>query len=653
MTKRRWLHSLTIVALLSLSTGWCVAQETIAQPATIKAEGIPPIPATIMQDLERYSNTRTAGLVEWHPVKREMLISTRFGNAAQLHRVAMPGGARQQVTFLNEPVAGGSFEPTAGRYLLYLRDVGGTERYQIFRQSLEDGRSTMLTDGKSRNSGPRWTKDGSRIAFTSTRRNGRDTDIYIMDPRDAASARLIHEVDGGGWNVRDWAPDGKRLLVGRYTSINESALYLLDVESRAIIPLAGEGERAAYASAVFTHDGKGLYLTTNRDSEFRQIAYMDLATRKLRMLRPEIRWDVDSLALSKDGAYLAYVVNEDGIDRLHVMETANLREVPLPALPAGVMGGVEWHNNSRELGFALSHARSPSDAYSIDVKTRKLERWTLSETGGLDPERFSEPELVRWKSFDGLPISGFLYRPPPAFQGPRPVVISIHGGPESQSRPGFRGVFNYWLNEMGVAILYPNVRGSSGYGKTFLDLDNGMKREDSVKDIGSLLDWIATRRDLDKDRVMVTGGSYGGYMTLATMVHYANRIRCAVDVVGISNFVTFMKNTESYRRDLRRAEYGDERDPAMRDFFETIAPANYPEKFTKPILIVQGKNDPRVPVTESEQMVAAIRNKGGTVWYLEAADEGHGFRKKSNSDYQFAATVLFMQQFLLEGGAAH
>jgi dipeptidyl aminopeptidase/acylaminoacyl peptidase len=261
------------------------------------------------------------------------------------------------------------------------------------------------------------------------------------------------------------------------------------------------------------------------------------------------------------------------------------------------IGGLEWHNNGRDLGLAFTSARSPADVYSVDVTTGKL---------------------VLRTSFDGRTISGFLFKPAARFTGARPVIVEIHGGPEGQSRPGFQGRDNYFLDELGVAVLYPNVRGSTGFGKTFVKLDSGMLREDSVKDIGALLDWIPTRPDLDASRVMVTGGSYGGYMTLAVATHHDARIRCSLDVVGISNFVTFLQNTEAYRGDLRRAEYGDERDPAMREFLLRTAPANNAQKITKPLFVVQGKNDPRVPYTESEQMVATVKKNGGPVAFMKA-----------------------------------
>jgi dipeptidyl aminopeptidase/acylaminoacyl peptidase len=330
------------------------------------------------------------------------------------------------------------------------------------------------------------------------------------------------------------------------------------------------------------------------------------------------------------------------------MDTATYKDIALPGLPAGNISNARWHSNASDLAFAVSSVRTPSDVYSLDVRAGMVTRWTMSETGGVDTSSFREPETIHWKSFDGLTVSGLLYRPPSSFSGPRPVILNIHGGPEGQSRPGFLGASNYLINELGVAVIYPNVRGSTGYGKKYVNMDNGMKREDSVKDIGALLDWIATQKDLDASRVMVMGGSYGGYMTLASMTHYNDRFRCALDVVGISDWVSFLEHTESYRRDLRRAEYGDERDPKMRDFLATISPRANAKKITKPMMIVAGKNDPRVPYTEGAQMAAAIKSNGGSAWYLLADDEGHGFSKKKNRDFQFFAMVKFIQEYLLK-----
>jgi dipeptidyl aminopeptidase/acylaminoacyl peptidase len=418
---------------------------------------------------------------------------------------------------------------------------------------------------------------------------------------------------------------------------------------KTLITPKGGAEKISYEGGEFSKDGKGIYTTTDKDSEFHRLAYIDLATKQHTYLSDQIKWDVDDFALSPDGKTIAFATNEDGISRLHLLDTKSRREKTAPPLPAGIIGGLRWHENSRDLGFTLNTARSAADVYSLDAQTGKVERWTESETGGLNASNLPDPQLVRWPSFDGKTISGFLYMPPAGkFKGARPVIINIHGGPEGQSRPTFLGRGNYFLNEMGVAVIFPNVRGSTGYGKTFLALDNGMKREDTYKDIGALLDWIKTQPELDAGRVLVTGGSYGGHMTFAVATRYSDRIRASLPVVGISNLVSFLERTEAYRRDLRRVEYGDERDPAMREFMTRTAPLNNAKNITKPIFVVAGGNDPRVPVNEAEQMVRTVRANGTSVWYLMAKDEGHGFAKKKNQDFQFYATVMFVRENLLK-----
>jgi dipeptidyl aminopeptidase/acylaminoacyl peptidase len=411
------------------------------------------------------------------------------------------------------------------------------------------------------------------------------------------------------------------------------------------------GEKVAYGTAVFSKDGKHLYLTSNQNSEFQRLGRLDLQTNGFEPLTDKIDWSVELISLSADGSQLAFVTNEDGISRLYLLDTASNQYSQVSGLPDGVISTLAWHPDNRTLAFTISAADAPSDVFSVDSRSKTIERWTESETGGIPAESFAKPELVKWPTFDGRTISGFLYRHRSKPAKKLPVIINIHGGPEAQFRPIFLGRYNYFLNELGIAMIFPNVRGSDGYGKTFLDLDNGMKREDSVQDIGALLDWIKSRPDLDSDRVMITGGSYGGYMTLACSFHYADRIRCSLDVVGISNFVTFLEHTESYRRDLRRVEYGDERDSAMREFLLRISPLNNISKITKPLFIVAGQNDPRVPVAEGQQMVDALRNRGQIIWYLVAKDEGHGFAKKPNADFQFYASVKFVEDYLLTTGA--
>lgn len=624
----------------------------VTPPSTLVADGVPAVPAALAASVRRYTESRAAGLADWHPTRRALLVSTRFGNTPQIHEVAAPLGARRQLTFFDEPITGASYEPTAGRYFVFAKDVGGNEFGQLYRYDVATGAVTLLTDGgRSQNGGVRWSTAGTRMAYASTRRNGADRDLYVMNPLDPRGDRRVLQVSGGGWAVSDWSPDDRQLVVSEYRSVNQSVLHLVDVATGRRTPLLpAERDTVAYGGALFARDGRGIYLTTDKGAEFQRLAYLDLATRRLTTLTADIPWDVEDFDLSRDGRTVAFVTNEAGASRLYLMDTGGRRPRAVAGVPAGVAGGVRWHPGSREVAFTVSSARSPSDVYSVDRATGRATRWTDSELGGLVAAELVEPTLVRWPSFDGREITGFYYRPPARFAGKRPVLINIHGGPEGQSRPGFQGRTNYYINELGVAVIYPNVRGSTGYGKTFVKLDNGVRREDSVKDIGALLDWVARQPELDAARVMVTGGSYGGYMTLAVATTYNDRICCSLDVVGISNFTTFLKNTESYRRDLRRAEYGDERDPRIRDFFERIAPLNNARRITKPLFVVQGGNDPRVPRTEAEQMVARVKQNGSPVWYLMATDEGHGFRKKGNADYQFYATTQFVRQYLLREG---
>jgi dipeptidyl aminopeptidase/acylaminoacyl peptidase len=642
----------TLAAVLCLAAlpTLTLAQDTpIAPPESLIVDGVPKIPATLAETAGRYASFRTAGLADWHPTRHEMLIATRFAETPQLHLVAMPGGARQQLTFYPDAVTNGRFHPAAGDYIVFSKDIGGGEWYQLYRYDMKTGDVTLLTDGKARNLMGPWSSSGDLLAYMSTRRTGKDTDLWVMNPADPKSDHLLLQLTGGGWRPEDWSPDDKKILLLEELSINESYLWLVDTATGQKTELTprNTAEKVSYGEARFSKDGKGIYVTTDKDSEFHRLAYIDLETKQPTYLTTPIHWDVETFDLAHDGKLLAFVTNEEGVSVLHVRDTSNGKELPLPRLPSGVMGAVRWHKNGQELGFSLNNSRWPGDCYSVDVTTGKVERWTTSETA-VKSEGFPQAELIRWKSFDGKMISGFLYKPPAKFIGKRPVLVVIHGGPEGQSQPTFLGRQNYLLDELGIALIYPNVRGSTGYGKTFSLLDNGFKREDTYKDINALFDWIATRPELDSDRIAVTGGSYGGHMTLAVSTFYSDRIRCSVDVVGMSNLVTFLEHTEAYRRDLRRVEYGDERDPKMREFLEKIAPMNNIEKIKKPMLVVAGKNDPRVPVSESQQIADALKKQGTPVWLMIAGDEGHGYRKKPNQDFQFYATVEFLQEYLLQ-----
>ncbi len=615
-------------------------------------EGIPEIPDYVKERMLQYQNVRSAAVRDWLNDGNGLLISTRFSETNQLHKIMKPGGARQQITFFDEPISGAKMQPVKDKKaLVFGKDVGGSEFYQLFYFDMETGKNKMLTDGKSRNGMALWNNKGDQFAFASTMRNGKDYDIYTMDPTTNESTKCILE-KGGVWFPVDWSKDDSQLLVLNYISINESYYYILNIKSGNLEQINPSKEQISYGNAQWSQNSNGIYITSDKESEFTRLWYYDIAKKTLTNLTKDINWDIEGFEISPNGSLLAFVSNEDGNSKLYLLDTQTQKYKSIPGIPPCGMGGLIFDPSGKRLALTLNTAQTPSDVFVLDIETLEMEQWTFSEVGGLNTDTFVKPELIHYPTFDKVDgkqreIPAFFYKPENA-TGPLPVVIYIHGGPESQYTPYFSSTFQYWINELGVAIIAPNVRGSAGYGKSYLKLDNGFNREKSVQDIDSLLDWIENQPELDASRIAVYGGSYGGYMVLASMFQFNDRLKCGVDVVGISNFVTFLKNTQEYRRDLRRAEYGDERDKKMNEFLESISPTNHVEKIQKPLLVVQGFNDPRVPVTESEQMVEKIRENGGTVWYLMAKDEGHGFKKKSNSDYYRNSVILFLEQFLLK-----
>ena len=412
-------------------------------------------------------------------------------------------------------------------------------------------------------------------------------------------------------------------------------------------PIGDHSAEISYGGAEYAPDG-ALWVTSDEGSDVQRLGTIDAATGRFTPVATGIPWDVSDFDISPDGRFIAFVTNEAGISKLRLLDPRTGRSRIVGGLPAGTLGGLEvapWG----AVGFSFASARSAADAYSVDPVTLAVTRWTRSETGGLDASVNVEPELIEVRSFDNERVSGFLYRPDPArFPGRRPLIVNIHGGPEGQSRPGFQGRNNYLINELGIAIFYPNVRGSTGYGKRFVSLDNGPAlRENSVKDIGAFLDRLQGDPRLDRTRFAVTGGSYGGYMCYAAAIRYGDRLRAANCVVAISNWVTFLENTQSYRRDLRRVEYGDERDPAQRAALLAISPMTRVSELRIPLMVVTGGNDPRVPASEADQMVRAVRAAGRPAWHLLGQNEGHGFAKKENQDYQFWVSLMFWQANLL------
>lgn len=617
------------------------------KPAAIQTQDVPVVSAEVVEKLSQYQNTRAAAFRGWAPDGNGMLISTRFGNAAQLHWVTQPGGRREQLTFFDEPVAGRFLPQVSDGALLLSVDRGGNENAQLWLLDRRKFQTTLLSDGKSRNLVQAWKRDGSAVIVASNRRNGKDMDLYRVDPRHPDSFELLMEVNGQSWEADDWSADGKSLVLRRYVSINESYAALFDVEAkqRTDLPMPIDG-KVAIGQLAFSPEGRAIYVTTDAGSEFLRLARLDLATREWHWLSNGLNWDVDEVEVDSRSGLVAFLINDNGMSRLFVWNPATCVRCEM-TLPLCVASGLEFSLDGAALGLTLARPDAPAEAYSLRLADGELTRWTFSEVGGLAPASFVAPTLIQFPSFDGRKIPAFYFKPRAAKPGEKlPVLISIHGGPESQYRPIFTAVTQFWANELGLAVLHPNVRGSAGYGKTYLQLDNAEKREDSVKDIGGLLDWVAQQSDLDPSRVAVIGGSYGGYMVLATLTNFGDRIKAGIDNVGICNFITFLEKTAPYRVDLRRAEYGDERKPEMRAVFERIAPLHNTDKIKSELLVIHGRNDPRVPFFEAEQIAAKVRAGGHTVWTVFADNEGHGFAKKENSDYQRAVEAMFLKRHL-------
>lgn len=655
--------------------GTGAAGPVLNPPAALRVEGVPPVPARIVESFQRYADVAGHDFVDWHPVRPEMIVSHRPPGASttQIFRLRGPGAALEPLTQGSERVVDAEWEPVQGRYIVFERDSGGDEAAQVYRLDPETRAETRLTAPGERHAIAGWLRRSGQLIVSSVpldrtaaagRRDTVSTRFTAIDPLapSGQGGRVLAELPGPGWFGFTPSPDETLAAVTRYRSPTDSEVWLVHLtgpqagERRRLLPAEGDGTRAAHVVNDWAPDGRSLYIVSDRASEFQELMRLDLARGALQRLTGHIPWDVTASDTSAPGAPIAVAMNVDGQQTLRLFERTVERrfdrtfdqtggtELALPALPAGSVTGLRFHRGTGQLALVVNSPQGPGQVHVLDVRSGQHTPWTTPAVpAGLDLTQVPDQQIVRWASFDGRTISGVLSLPPARFTGRRPVLMVMHGGPASQSKQGWNGRLNYFLLERGIALFEPNVRGSSGYGKTFLDLDNGRLREDSVKDMASAIDWTATHPRLDPTRVVVMGGSYGGYMALAAATRLGDRIAGAYSMVGISNFVTFLENTESYRRDLRRSEYGDERDPLMRQFLTDISPLSHTDAVNKPLLVAQGRNDPRVPWTESEQMVRRLQARGAPVWYLLAGDEGHGFTKRANADYALATLVMFLE----------
>src|ERR1700722_372214 len=505
-------------------------------------DNIPEPAAGLSEKLDAYLGARQATPLGFSP-KGQLLIATRFGDVDQLHLVEQPGSERRQLTFLREPITQAVFSPDPGHSTyVYVEDEGGNEKTQIYYQRLGEPGAKLLTDGKSLNGGLVWSNAGREVAYFSTARDGVSYDIDIAEPEGGTLSRLAVTGDAAAWYPLDWSPDDRKLLVLKYLSISEAYLYVVDLATGQKREVDPSPSKIGIAGAKFSRDGQGIYFISDRDSEFAQLRYVNLFTGEKTVISGRLSWDIEELAIARDGHYLAYISNEAGIDKLNVLDLRAHQDLIPPKLPAaGIINSLSFDVEGGRVAFGFAAPNRPRDAYVFDIAANQLEAWTHSEPGAVDLAKFVMPRLARFPTFDRedgrireVPV--YVYEP--STPGAHPVLITLHGGPESQFRPGFDPFLQYVVNELGIAVVAPNVRGSSGYGKSYLALDNAMLREDAVKDVGALLVWLSLQKGYDAKHVVVSGGSYGGYLTLAALVNFSDRLRGGVDVSGIADFVS-------------------------------------------------------------------------------------------------------------------
>jgi dipeptidyl aminopeptidase/acylaminoacyl peptidase len=641
---RSFLLSLLAAPLFAAGVAW-------SAPAIVRGnvilEGVPEPSAPTadkVDKLDAYLSAREAR-PQGFTAKGQIVIATRFGEGDELHVVDQALGARRQMTFIREPVLRGAFSPDPNHNaFFYSADLGVDGTAQLYYQRVGDPTARRLTDGKSIAGGALWSASGREIAFSAIARDTGSCDIDIIDPDSGALPRLAAGNECA--DPLDWSTDDRKLLLRRHVSAYEQSLYILDLgtgQKREVDPSPAKG---AIANAKFSRDGTGVYFISNRDGDHARLRYVNLFTTEKNDISGRGDVDVEQFALSKDGHYLAYVTDDGGADKLNLLDLRAHQDLVPPRLPVpGVLDSLSFDSDSKRLLFSLAAANQPRDAYVLDVAGNRLEPWTASEAGPLDRTKFVVPRLSQFPTFDRmdgksreLPV--YIYEP--ASPGVHPVLIVLHDGPDARFRPTFDPWIQYVVNELGFAVLAPNVRGSTGYGKTFGALARGEQREDAIKDVGALLVWLALDSHFDKTHVIVSGTGYGGYMALAALVNYGERLRGAVAMAPITDFIAFVGGTAPESRGAAREEYGDERDADGRMFLRRISPLINADRITRPVLIAHGKNDRGAPIAQSDQLVNRLRVRNQTVWYLKATDEGGSFARWQNREAYYRTFAEFL-----------
>lgn len=654
------------ICFLALTLAAC---ETVQHSRIGEAllENVPEIDADLMAAAEATLEVERIRFVDWAPGEKSgsgngMIVSFQKAELAHLYHLAKPGGELVPLTrgmdqvnnARTRPADAGA--PKADRGFFYLADKDGDENTQIYYfPSMADARAgnapRLLTDGSSRNIRAIWSPDGSRIAYATNVRNGVDWDIRLASPDVPDAVETVLQT-AGTWLPVEFTPDAKKLLVAEYVSVTRSRLVLIDLATGTSRDVLSADRSVSVGAAHFAPDGSALYLTTDLGSTFRNLRRLDLATGEITKLSPTDDGTISNFELTADGGAAHYIINRGGIFTLNRLdfETGEIRTES--RITAPIVSGLRASPDRQVFAATIEGPALGETIVTLPMSGGAATLWTGETVGkfaSLPANTTQRPELITYPTFDeveGKPrqIPAFLYTP--EGPGPHPVVLFLHGGPESQFLPLYHSAIRLWVDQLNVAVLAPNFRGSAGYGGTYLTLDDGARRVGAVRDIGAALDWLQAQDNLDEDRVVAVGRSYGGFMSLATMVNYGDRIRGAVDSAGIANFVTFLERTSPYRQEERRAEYGDERLPDMREFLRALSPLSSANRINKPLLVFHGVNDPRVPISESIDLIEVARRNGTTIWAMFATDEGHVFRRRENRLLELAITAQFLRTVL-------
>ena len=639
---RHWASSLCLTLLLSALFQPSLAQNVERNPAAPVAAGL--LHSTGKYEVARYLNIRLASGPSYSPTTDDIVYLTSTTGTTQVWKDSGHGGYPEQLTFFDDRVQRVRWSPR-GDVVLFTKDRGGDERSQLYLMDPAGETVEPLTRSpKVVYQFGDFSRDGARICYSSNERNERYFDVYEMDLATRQPRRLLS--GEANYYAQSFSPDGRHVLASRENTNVDNDLFLVDTKSESVVHLTPHTEEAKYEDMAWMPDGSGFYLASNQGRDKANLAFLDVRTHTLRYTEdsPMELDDATGIAIDRQGTTLFYAWNNNGTSMAKLRDIKSGRVQDFRGLPKGVIGQGSFNGDGSRVAFSYSSPAINGDVWVWDVVQNKAWQVTHSTRSGIPESSFVEPQLVSYPSFDGTMIPAFLYLPKGAGKtSSLPAIVSVHGGPEAQERAWFNPVYQYFLNR-GYAVLAPNIRGSAGFGTKYLHMDDYKKRKDAIEDVAQAAGYLKSSGYADPGKLVIMGGSYGGFMTLAQATMHPELWAAAVDIVGIANWRTFFQHTGAWRRANRATEYGDpDKDP---EFMDSISPINFVDRIRAPLFVIAGANDPRVPQEESDQMVAKVKARGVPVEYIAFPDEGHGMAKRANRITGYSAIAEFLDKYV-------